>query len=271
MAENAAAEGMTMAKHGEFCWTEIATNDLEAGKNFYVNVFGWEFEESSAGGGEMKYLEYKVVGEPMMGGFYQLNAEFHKDAPPHFMNYILADNVDEIASKAFDLGGTVVQPPFDIPNVGRMCMLKDPTGAIFSVINCEVQPQTNAEKPRHGTVCWRELTTQSTDKAKPFYQELFGWKLKQTPTTEIVYDEIFVGEKPQGGMMKINEDWGEGWDKIPAHWMTYVAVDDCRAMAEKIKENGGNVCVPPFDAPNVGTIAVVNDPGGATFSIIELK
>lgn len=125
--------------------------------------------------------------------------------------------------------------------------------------------------PKHGTICWRELTTQEIDKAKSFYKQLFGWKLKQTATTEMPYDEIYVREVPQGGMLKIDEAWGENWDKIPPHWMTYIAVDDCRETAQKIKENGGNVCVQPFDAPNVGTIAVVNDPGGAAFSIIQMK
>lgn len=125
--------------------------------------------------------------------------------------------------------------------------------------------------PKHGTICWRELTTQNTEKAKPFYQELFGWTYAQTPTSQTPYDEIFIDGKSHGGMMKIDEQWGEGWEQIPPHWMTYIAVDDCQATVEMITENGGNVCVQPFDAPNVGTIAVVNDPGGATFSIIQLK
>lgn len=270
MAENAAAEGKAGVKHGEFCWFEIATNNLDEAKNFYANVFGWEFIESSAASEEMKYLEFRIADGTLMGGLYQLKAEYHGDAPPHFMNYVFSEDVDETASRTFALGGTVKQPPFDVPNVGRMSILKDPTGAIFSVINCEIEPPTDAEKPLHGTICWRELTTQETEEAKPFYQELFGWILKQTPTTEITYDEIFLDGKPQGGVMKIDKDWGEGWQEIPPHWMTYIAADDCHAAVEKIKENGGNVCIPPFDAPTVGTISVVSDPSGATFSVIQL-
>ncbi|MCU0240233.1 MAG: VOC family protein [Pyrinomonadaceae bacterium] len=123
--------------------------------------------------------------------------------------------------------------------------------------------------PKHGEICWRELSSQNVEKAKLFYQELLGWNIEQSKVSTAQYDEIHFGESSIGGMMKIDETWGETWDKIPPHWMTYIAVDNCDESIEKIKENGGNVCVPAFDAPNVGRISVVNDPSGATFSIIQ--
>lgn len=124
--------------------------------------------------------------------------------------------------------------------------------------------------PAHGTICWRELTTQNVEKAKDFYQELLGWDLEKSKVSPAMdYTEIHTDGKAVGGMMKIDEQWGEGWEKIPAHWMTYIAVDNCDETVAKIKENGGGCCVPPFDAPNVGRMSVVNDPGGATFSVIQ--
>jgi predicted enzyme related to lactoylglutathione lyase len=124
-------------------------------------------------------------------------------------------------------------------------------------------------RPKHGEICWRELSTQNVDSAKEFYQELLGWHLEQSKVSQMKYDEIHVGERAIGGMMQIDAQWGEGWENIPVHWMTYIAVDNCDQIVEKIKENGGGVCVPPFDAPGVGRMSVVNDPGGATFSVIQ--
>lgn len=124
--------------------------------------------------------------------------------------------------------------------------------------------------PKHGEICWRELTARNIATAKSFYVELLGWNIEPSATSTVPYDEIHCGERAVGGMIEINENWGETWDQIPAHWMTYIAVDDCDRTIEKIKENGGSICVPAFDAPNVGRIAVANDPSGATFSIIEL-
>ncbi len=72
-----------------------------------------------------------------------------------------------------------------------------------------------------------------------------------------------------GGVMQMTKEWGDPLP--PSHWMTYIAVDDVDVSANKVKEMGGGVCVEPFDAPGVGRMSVVNDPAGATFSLITFK
>lgn len=124
---------------------------------------------------------------------------------------------------------------------------------------------------KHGEICWRELTTQNAEKAKSFYAELFGWNYKQSENSPMQYDQISTNGEDFGGVLQINEQWGENWQEIPSHWMTYISVDDCDATVEKIKENGGYVCVEPFDIPNVGRMSVVYDPSGANFSILQLS
>lgn len=123
--------------------------------------------------------------------------------------------------------------------------------------------------PEHGTICWRELATSNSEKAQEFYKKLFGWNLEQSKITEMDYKEIILDEKAFGGVMQMTKEWGDPLP--PSHWMTYIAVDDCDAAANKIKEKGGGVCVEPFDAPGVGRMSVVNDPSGATFSLITFK
>ena len=134
----ATAPEMTMPQHGQFCWTEIATNNLEACKSFYSNVFGWELKGSKATGEEIEYQEFSATeGGYPMGGMYQLTPEMcggNEPPPPHLMNYISVDDVDESTSKAFDLGGKIVSPPMDIPNVGRFAIIQDPTGATVALI-----------------------------------------------------------------------------------------------------------------------------------------
>lgn len=125
------------------------------------------------------------------------------------------------------------------------------------------------EKPKHGQICWRELNTQNLSAAKEFYKGLFGWTVEQSKLSETQYEEIHFGEKAVGGMLEINQDWGENWQNIPPAWMTYIAVDDIAESVEKIRQFGGGVCISPFDAPNVGKISVVSDPSGIPFSIIQ--
>jgi predicted enzyme related to lactoylglutathione lyase len=121
--------------------------------------------------------------------------------------------------------------------------------------------------PKHGTICWRELATKDLAGSKKFYQDLFGWKLEQSKVTSMDYSEIIVGDAASGGMMAIDENWGE--NPPPSHWSTYIAVTNADETAAKIKENGGSLKVEPFDAPGVGRMAMVSDPSGAGFAIIQ--
>ena len=129
------------------------------------------------------------------------------------------------------------------------------------------------EQPKHGQFCWTELATTNVEECKKFYSELFGWQFKSSNFDGMTYTEISVGgEKQFGGMWELNEQCGgETGEMPPPHWMTYVAVDDVDASVAKVWELGGKVCVPPTDIPNVGRFSVVNDPTGATISLITLK
>lgn len=131
-SEMAAFEG---PKHGEFCWTEIASGDAEKCKAFYAAVFDWKFQDSSASTDGFAYHEYSTGGDYPAGGMYELTPGMFGEGvpipPPHFMTYVAVDNVDENAKLAGELGGTVVKEPDDIPNTGRFAILMDPTGAMF--------------------------------------------------------------------------------------------------------------------------------------------
>ena len=134
---------MTMPKHGEFCWTEIAINDLEACKSFYKNVFGWELKVSNAASENFEYQEFSAnSGSYPMGGMYQISEEMFGEypPPPHFLNYVSVDNVDETTSKAYDLGAKIIKEPLEVPNVGKMSIIQDPAGGMIAFITLGGQP-----------------------------------------------------------------------------------------------------------------------------------
>ena len=122
------------------------------------------------------------------------------------------------------------------------------------------------EMPAHGAFCWNDLASTDVEAAKKFYTELFGWKLKDSQDAGMVYSEIMVGGREMGGIYQMTAEQGGG----PSHWMAYVAVDDVDASARRVEELGGKVCVPPTDIPNTGRFCVINDPTGATLSLITL-
>ena len=120
--------------------------------------------------------------------------------------------------------------------------------------------------PAHGAVCWNELSTTNIEAAKSFYSELLGWTLKESQISPVNYTEFYVGGKPSGGMMQMGTEFGNA----PSHWMAYVAVEDVDASAKRVEELGGKVCVPPTDIPNTGRFCVINDPTGATISLLTM-
>lgn len=119
-----------MPVSGSFCWNELATTDSGAAIKFYKELLGWQIEESTAAG--MQYNEI-VVGGEHVGGIYRMGPE-QQGAPSHWMAYVSVDDVDEKARQVWELGGKVCVPPTDIPNVGRFCVINDPTGAAISLI-----------------------------------------------------------------------------------------------------------------------------------------
>ncbi|MDX6385240.1 MAG: uncharacterized protein QOK48_2813, partial [Blastocatellia bacterium] len=156
---------------GAFCWAELATTDGPGAKKFCSELFGWTANDLPIGP-DMVYTMLKLDGKDV-GALYQ-KGEAMKDVPTHWAQYISVASADETAAKAKSLGGTVMQEPFDVMDVGRMAVIIDPTGAAF----CIWQAGTHAGygvKGQPNTVSWNELLTTDTARAIDFYSKLFGW------------------------------------------------------------------------------------------------
>ncbi|HEV2706577.1 MAG TPA: VOC family protein [Pyrinomonadaceae bacterium] len=123
--------------------------------------------------------------------------------------------------------------------------------------------------PATGTFVWNELSSTDVEAAKKFYAELLGWRYKGGDVEGFAYTEFIPagGDKPIGGMFQMGKEFGDA----PSHWMAYVSVADVDASARRAEELGGKVCVPPTDIPNVGRFCVINDPSGATLSLVTLS
>ena len=117
-------------QHGAFSWFELMTSDVDGAKKFYANLFGWATEAMPMG--DMNYTIVKV-GEEGLGGIMATPPQA-AGSPPNWGVYVTVNDVDATARKAEELGGKILVPPTDIPNVGRFCVLQDPQGATISAI-----------------------------------------------------------------------------------------------------------------------------------------
>jgi uncharacterized protein len=249
---------------GSFCWAELATTDPVVAKSFYGSLFQWGAEDQSMGEG-MAYTTLQVQGQPA-AGMYGLTPDMLKQGvPPHWMVYFTVLDAAQATARAKELGGKVVAGPLDAHDIGRMAVIEDPTGASFAVW----QPLRHIGATivnEIGTPFWPELDTRDTAKAEAFYTRLFGWSAKNSQVA-MPYTEWQLGGKSLGGMMEMNGRSGQE----PPHWMIYIMVADCDATAQKAVQLGGTMCVPPTDIPKVGRFAVLGDPQGAYFSIIQVS
>lgn len=251
---------------GNFCWNELATRDTDAAKTFYTQLFGWDSEDTpmpgDAGG---EYTLFKL-GEIPIGGLYEMKGPRFEGVPPHWAMYVSVDDVDATVATATDAGGKVVWGPFDVPGIGRMAGLADPTGAVLSAFESGETPERPDMENRVGSFCWAELHTNDTDAAGAFYTKVYGWTTKSDDAGPTQYHEWINRGTPIGGMMKIDASWGD----VPPHWMNYVAVADCDATAARATELGGKILVPPMTIPEVGRFSMFTDPGGAGLAAIWL-
>jgi predicted enzyme related to lactoylglutathione lyase len=113
---------------GTLCWADLSTPDQAAAAAFYAAVFGWE---ATPGQDTSGYLHIKN-GEAFIGGIpaaHQRNA----NVPPHWIAYFQVSNCDTSVAKAKELGAAVFMEPFTMDGVGRMAVVADPQGAVFSV------------------------------------------------------------------------------------------------------------------------------------------
>jgi len=129
-----------MSKHGLFHWNELMTADADAAKDFYAELLGWQTQTVSmsdpstpAGEGEPGYVVCMAGDQPAGGMFTMAGSDFDGMAP-HWMSYIQVDDVDAVAAKAAATGGTVMREPFDVKNIGRIALIRDPQGADIGFI-----------------------------------------------------------------------------------------------------------------------------------------
>jgi hypothetical protein len=248
---------------GSFCWIELATSDQNAAKNFYGSLFGWSPQDSPIGPNEF-YTIFKLDGRDAAAG-YTLRAEQKaQSVPPNWMIYMAVDSADQAAANAEELGGTVVMPPFDVMDLGRMAVIRDPTGAHFCVWEAMKNIGIGIAGVA-GALCWADLNTSDTKKASDFYSGLFGWQIVADEKDKSGYLHIKNGEHFIGGM----PPGAHQQPGMPAHWLPYIWVDDVDASAAKAKQMGAKLCLEPLTIDDVGRMAVIADPQGAVFAIFN--
>ncbi len=113
-----------------------------------------------------------------------------------------------------------------------------------------------------GKIGWNELTTTDTAGSIKFYTGLFGWETEKFPMPDADYTMLKHDGMPFGGLMAT---------PAPTRWINYVVVTDIDAALAKSTSLGGKTCMGPKDVPNVGRIAIVQDPQGGVIGLHQCE
>jgi predicted enzyme related to lactoylglutathione lyase len=113
-------------QHGSFCWADLSTPDPVRAAGFYKDVFGWSVRT-----GDEDYLHIQNGGDYIGGIPPASRRQPHE--PPHWLIYFQVDDCDAATTQAKELGANVFAGPMSIEHVGRMTVLADPQGAVFSL------------------------------------------------------------------------------------------------------------------------------------------
>jgi hypothetical protein len=256
----------TKYPQGTFVWPELGSTDQAAAKRFYPSLFGWRVEETPMAPDQPPYTIFTLKGRACAALYQLMPEQVQQGVPPHWGAYIAVDDCDATMEKVKAQGGAIVMGPYDVMKTyGRMAVCRDPQGAVFSLWQA-IDHIGAGVLNEPGALCWTELLTNDTVKAKAFYTSVIGWTTQAMPMAEGEYT-IFQrsGDVNAGGLMAILPHMGP----VPPHWASYFHITDIQATVKRAGELGAKICVPPTAIPGVGQFALLSDPQGAHFSLLQ--
>lgn len=251
---------------GTFSYTDVSSTNLDSTKKFMNDLLGWTSRDVPTEPGRPDYTQFLLDGHIAAGGMPMPEDMQKMKIPSMWNSYVTVENVDATLKKALELGGKEAMPAMDVMDKGRMAAIIDPEGGAVMIwqagksAGCEIVNTA-------GAMSWNELYVKDLNRAKDFYGKLFGWIYEPMKGMEKTYAIIKNNGRNNGGIMQMDEMMEKSG--MPAKWMTYFTVKNLDESVAKVKELGGVVyATKPI---SVGKIAIVADPTGASFILMEMN
>jgi predicted enzyme related to lactoylglutathione lyase len=247
---------------GRFVWYELMTTDVDAARDFYTDVVGWNAQNALPPG--TPYTLF-LAGANSVGGLMQLQEESNRGGGlARWLGYVEVGDIDAATDQVAALGGIVYLPPTSIGDISRFAVVADEQKALFALISWLKPRAESPVTPRtNGRIGWHELFADDCERAAKFYGDLFGWRKSIANSGELgTYQLITSRGQTIGGIMT----------KPPAlpapFWLHYFTVSDIDAAASRVTAGGGQIINGPAQAPDGSWIIQCTDPQKATFALI---
>lgn len=247
---------------GKVIWVDLVTPDLAGAKRFYGALFGWSFRDVP--GDEKNFSLAMLNGEPV-GGLIQRAMPPGAPRQPNWLTFISVADVTEAQRVVLARGGKVLSAPRAYPQRGRQAVFADPHGAPFAVLQSSSgDPKDELADP--GEWIWSSLVTPDPDKDAAFYQAVFGYEVFELPGDDGLEHVLLAND--DYARVSLNELPSRGEKSYP-HWLNFVRVISATDAVAKVVALGGKLLVAPQPDRHGGLVAVVADPAGAPFGLLE--
>ena len=247
---------------GKVVWADLVTPDLAAAERFYGGLFGWTFQSIHTG--DSDYAVAMADGRPV-GGLYQKTIPAAERRQSAWLTFIAVRDVDAAKRAALAHGAKVVSDSKSYPSRGRQAVFTDPEGAVFAVL-----ASSSGDAPDFlaapGEWIWSSLLSRDPGAEAAFYQLVFSYDV-----FDLASDDGFAH------VILSSDDYARASvNTLPAgsarrhpHWLNFIRVDHTIDTVAKVVSSGGRVLVEPHVDRHGGEVAVVADPAGAPFGLME--
>ena len=246
---------------GKMIFTQLVTPDLAAAEHFYGALFGWTFQNTQLG--THPFGAASLDGH-VVAGIVQHSLPADDRRRSSWLTFLSVTDAEAASDAAVRDGAKLLFGPRSVADLGTEAVLSDPQGAVFAILaSSSGDPQDFLAES--GEWIWSSLLTADPVKDAGFYRSLFGYKLFDVPG-ESAGHVILAAETY--ARASVNPLPASRPDARP-RWLNYVRVDDAAAATAKVQALGGHVLVSPRPDRQGGMIAVVSDPMGAAFGLLE--
>ncbi|MGO8686422.1 MAG: VOC family protein [Candidatus Dormibacteria bacterium] len=238
-------------------WADLQVPDVPAALDFYCGLFGWE--PGSEGPPEVGGYRMPQLGGGAVCG---IGPVMQAGAPPAWTLHFAVDDADEAAARVAANGGALLFGPMDVMDAVRMGVCADPAGAHFG-LSQEREMRGFGVTHVPGAFAWAELATSDLAGARAFYPAVLPGVTEKRWGGEFEYHLLTSAGKEVAGMFALPDA------SMPPAWTISFQSADVASGAQRAQRAGAELVMGPQTTAGVGTWAVLRDPQGALFGLLE--
>jgi len=217
-----------------FIWTDLSTFDVKSCKQFYSELFGWQFTKTKDRSMDEAYHVAYQKNTPVAAVFTMPSYLQKINMPSFWMSYMQVKDIEAIVAKARRYENVIIEvEPTAFDANSKIALIRDPSGAGFTVYQ---GPNLDGRfSSGHGRLLWNVHHVDDKNKIETFYKDVFSWTLKS------LSDNAYEVVHESGEVIAHVEELPDDLRGSKQYWMPIFAVTSLVDTKQKLADLGGAV------------------------------